>query len=98
MSYQAVWSNTVIAKADKKDCVEVEGNIYFPPNSLNKEYFTESSTHTVCGWKGTASYLNVKVNDEVNKDACWYYPDTKKEANKVKGFYAFWKGVKVQSQ
>lgn len=94
-SYSAVWSNQVLAKADKKDCIELEGNIYFPSNSLAKDFFTESTKKTICGWKGEASYLNVVVNGKTNLDCCWYYPNPKKEAEKIKGYYAFWKGVKV---
>ncbi len=90
---KAVWNNTVIAESD--DTVEVEGNQYFPAESINKEYFQPSETHSVCGWKGTASYYDVVVDGSTNEDAAWYYPDTKPDAKNIEGYVAFWKGVKV---
>ena len=90
---KAVWNNTVIAESD--ETVEVEGNQYFPAESINKEYFQPSETHSVCGWKGTASYYDVVVDGNSNKDAAWYYPDTKPDAKNIEGYVAFWKGVKV---
>ncbi|MBO0861446.1 MAG: DUF427 domain-containing protein [Chloracidobacterium sp.] len=91
---KAVWNGAVIAESDKT--IVVEGNHYFPPDSVNKEYLQHSDTHTVCGWKGTASYYNVVVNGEVNKDAAWYYPDSKEAAKNIENYFAFWKGVKVE--
>lgn len=91
---KAVWNATVIAESN--NTIVVEGNHYFPPEALKREYFQPSETHTVCGWKGTASYYNVVVNGDVNKDAAWYYPETKEAANHIKGYIAFWKGVKVE--
>ena len=91
---RAIWNNTVLAESDK--CVVVEGNQYFPPDSIKSEYFQDSNTHTTCGWKGVASYYNIVVDGQVNKDAAWYYPDTKQAANNIKGYIAFWKGVKVE--
>lgn len=91
---KAVWNGAVIAESD--NTIVVEGNHYFPPDAVNKEYFKPSDTHTVCGWKGTASYYNVVVNGEVNKDAAWYYPNTKEAANNIENYVAFWKGVKVE--
>ena len=90
---KAIWNNTVIAESD--ETIEVEGNQYFPAESIIKEYFQPSETHSVCGWKGTASYYNVVVDEEKNKDAAWYYPDTKPDAKKIEGYVAFWKGVQV---
>ncbi len=92
---KAIWNGEVIAESD--DTIVVEGNHYFPPGSIKKEYFTESDTHTVCPWKGTASYFTVKVNGEDNMDAAWYYPETSELANKIKGYVAFWKGVEVSN-
>lgn len=91
---KAMWNGTVLAESD--DTIVVEGNHYFPPSAINKEHFSESSTHTTCPWKGVASYYNVVVGDQVNKDAAWYYPDTKEAANNIKGYVAFWRGVKVE--
>jgi uncharacterized protein (DUF427 family) len=91
---KAIWNGAVIAESDKT--IVVEGNHYFPPDAVNKEYFQTSDTHTVCPWKGTASYYNVVVNGEVNKDAAWYYPNTKEAAKNVENYVAFWKGVKVE--
>ncbi|MGH9754512.1 MAG: DUF427 domain-containing protein, partial [Blastocatellia bacterium] len=84
----------VLAESDKT--IVVEGNHYFPPDAINKEHFQPSDAHTVCGWKGTASYHNIVVNGEVNKDAAWYYPDTKDAAKNIENYIAFWKGVVVK--
>jgi uncharacterized protein (DUF427 family) len=91
---RASWNGTVIAESNR--CVVVEGNQYFPADTVNREFLRDSSTHTVCGWKGTASYFDVVVNGETNKDAAWYYPEPKPEASNIKGYIAFWKGVKVE--
>jgi uncharacterized protein (DUF427 family) len=91
---KASWHNKVLAQSDKT--VVVEGNHYFPPGSINREYFQESSTHTTCPWKGEASYYDVVVDGEANKDAAWYYPQPHEEASQIKGHVAFWKGVKVE--
>lgn len=90
---KAIWNDAVLAESD--DTVVVEGNHYFPPESLRREHFRESSTHTTCHWKGVASYYDVVVGDAVDRDAAWYYPDTKPEAAHIRGRVAFWKGVKV---
>lgn len=90
---RAVWNDTVVAESD--DTVVVEGNHYFPPEAIHCEFFKESDTHTVCPWKGTASYYTLDVNGEQNPDAAWYYPDTKDAANNIRGHIAFWKGVQV---
>lgn len=91
---RAVWNGTVIAESDQ--CEVVEGNQYFPPEALKSEFFTASSTHTTCSWKGVASYYNVVVNGQVNQDAAWHYPDPKSAAAQIKGYVAFWRGVKVE--
>ncbi len=93
MSVRAVWNGTVLAESD--DTVVVEGNHYFPAASLKTEYFRDSDTHTVCGWKGLASYYTVEVEGAKNPDAAWYYPDPKPEAEQVRDRVAFWKGVDV---
>lgn len=90
---KAIWNDEVIAESD--DTVVVEGNHYFPADAIKKEYFKKSDTHSMCPWKGTASYYTIEVDGEENKDAAWYYPDTKEGANHIEGRVAFWKGVKV---
>ena len=90
---KAIWNNQVIAESD--DTVVVEGNHYFPAEALKEEFFRPSATQTVCHWKGTASYYDVVVDGETNKDAAWYYPDTKPEAKNIENRVAFWKGVRV---
>jgi uncharacterized protein (DUF427 family) len=90
---KAIWKGKVLAESD--DTIAVEGNQYFPPDSINTEYFQPSETHTVCGWKGTASYYDIVVDGEINGDAAWYYPETKEAAREVEGYIAFWKGVEV---
>lgn len=90
---KAEWNGTVIAESDK--CEQVEGNYYFPPDGLKMEYFQPSSKTTVCSWKGTANYYNVKVGESVNNDAAWVYRDPKDAAKNIANYVAFWKGVKV---
>jgi len=90
---KAIWNNEVIAESD--DTVVVEGDHYFPPSSVNNEYLVESSTLTVCPWKGEANYYDIVVGDNVNKDGAWYYPDPKTEAAEIKDHVAFWRGVQV---
>jgi uncharacterized protein (DUF427 family) len=92
---RALWNGAVIAESP--DTVIVEGNHYFPDDSLKRDYIQPSSTHTICGWKGTASYYTLSVNGQTNPDAAWYYPDPKPEAAQIKGRVAFWKGVKVET-
>jgi uncharacterized protein (DUF427 family) len=92
---RAIWNNVVLAESD--ETLVVEGNHYFPPDALRKEYFKSSATHTVCPWKGTASYYDVEVNGQVNKDAAWYYPEPKDAARQISGYVAFWKGVRVEA-
>lgn len=82
--------------AESNSTEVVEGNQYFPPDSIKSEFFKASGTHTVCGWKGTASYYTVDVNGKQNPDAAWYYPEPKDAAKNITGYVAFWKGVEVQ--
>lgn len=90
---KAIWNGKIIAESDKT--IVIEGNHYFPPSSINKEYFQDSATHTFCAWKGTASYYNIVADGKTNKDAAWYYPETYEMAKGIKGYIAFWKGVEV---
>ena len=90
---KATWKGAMLAESD--DTVVVEGNHYFPPDSIKREHFRENETHTVCPWKGTASYYDVVVGGEVNSDAAWYYPQPKDAAKEIKDRVAFWRGVKV---
>ncbi len=90
---KAIWQNIVLAESDKT--ITVEGNHYFPPESIKKEFFQESNTHTTCGWKGTASYFTVKINGKDNKDSAWYYPEPSDAAKEIKGYVAFWRGVEI---
>jgi uncharacterized protein (DUF427 family) len=91
---KAIWKDTIIAESN--DTKIVEGNHYFPAESLNKEYFEESDTQSTCPWKGLASYYNLKVSGDENKDAAWYYPEPSKAAQKIKNHVAFWRGVKIE--
>ena len=92
---RATWKGTVLAESDRT--IVVEGNHYFPPDAVRRGHFRESETHTVCGWKGTASYYDVVVGGEVNKDAAWYYPTPKDAAKEITDYVAFWRGVDIQS-
>ena len=91
--HQARWKDTVIAESDKT--IFIEGNIYFPPDSLRSEHLRASSNKTVCVWKGLASYYDVVVKGEVNHSAAWTYPDPSPAAMELKNYVAFWKGVQV---
>jgi len=91
---KAIWNGKEIAASEK--CIVVEGNQYFPPESVKKEYFKDSSNSTICPWKGTASYYNLEVDGENNPDAAWYYPDPSKAALEIKDYVAFWRGVEIQ--
>ncbi len=91
---KAIWKNTVLAESSTVEMVE--GNVYFPPESVNRQYLKKSDTHSTCPWKGRASYYSVEVNGEINKDAAWYYPEPKDAAHRIRGYVAFWKGVEVQ--
>ena len=90
----ATWNGTVIADSD--DTVVVEGNQYFPLDSVHTELLSPSDTHSVCPWKGTASYFSITVDGETNTDAAWYYPTPKDAAAEIRDRVAFWKGVQVQ--
>ncbi|GAB4478284.1 MAG: DUF427 domain-containing protein [Elainellaceae cyanobacterium] len=92
---KATWNGAVLAESDR--CVVVEGNQYFPPDAIKSEYFQPSDTHTTCPWKGVASYYNIVVDGQVNKDAAWYYPTPKDAAKEITGHIAFWRGVKVEA-
>jgi len=92
---KASWNNAVIAESD--NTVVVEGNHYFPRDAVNNEYLQPSNTHTICPWKGEASYYDVVVNGEINGDAAWYYPDPKPAAAEIRHRIAFWHGVTVES-
>lgn len=91
---RATWNGVVLAESN--DIVVVEGNHYFPPESVHWEYFKPSQTHTVCPWKGTASYHDIEVNGQRNADAAWYYPQPNAAARQIKDRVAFWKGVHVE--
>lgn len=91
---KAIWNGVVLAESDH--CEVVEGNQYFPADSIRRDYFKASETHTVCPWKGTASYYDVVVDGQINKDAAWYYPAPKDAARRIKDHVAFWRGVKVE--
>ena len=91
---KASWNGKVIAESDRTEIVE--GNHYFPAEALHKEFFRSSETHSVCPWKGVASYCSIEVDGKENLDAAWYYPDPKPAARNVAGRVAFWKGVRVE--
>lgn len=93
---KASWNGAVLAEADSAKVQIVEGNVYFPPETVNRALFKDSQTHTVCPWKGTASYYDIVVDGKTNKDAAWYYPETKDDAKHIKDYVAFWKGVIVE--
>lgn len=90
---KAIWNDVVIAQSDQTQIVE--GNHYFPPESIKKEYFKNIDMHTTCPWKGEASYYNVTVGEETNKGAAWYYSEPKDAAKQIKNYVAFWNGVEV---
>ena len=91
---KAIWNDVVVAESDVTEVVE--GNQYFPADSIRTEYFQDSDTTSVCGWKGLANYYDLVVNGETNPGAAWYYADPKPEAANVKGHVAFWKGVTIE--
>ncbi|MCA2507496.1 MAG: DUF427 domain-containing protein [Microcystis sp. M54BS1] len=91
---KAIWNGAVVAESD--NCEIVEGNYYFPPDTIKAEYFQPSNTHTICSWKGEASYYTLRIDGQDNKDAAWYYPDPKPKAQNIKGYIAFWRGVQVE--
>lgn len=91
---RATWNGTVVAESD--DFEVVEGNVYFPREAVKDEFLRESATHTTCGWKGVASYYDLVVDGQENRDAAWYYPTPMDAAKNITGHVAFWKGVKVE--
>ena len=97
---KAIWNNKVVAEAEKDKLIYIEGNWYFPPETVKMEYFSPTDKHTTCFWKGLASYYNLDVDGKVNEDCAWYYPDpTPSAIDKVKkdftSYVAFWNGVQV---
>ncbi|MEM1041474.1 MAG: DUF427 domain-containing protein [Bacteroidota bacterium] len=90
---KATWNGTILAESDAT--VVIEGNHYFPPSALKREHFRETSHHTTCPWKGTASYYTVEAGGETNENAAWFYPDPKDAAAEIKDHVAFWRGVEV---
>jgi uncharacterized protein (DUF427 family) len=92
---KATWNGTTVAESN--ETVVVEGNHYFPRSAVHPEFLKPSETHSVCPWKGTASYYTLQVNGESNADAAWYYPDPKAAASQIKDHIAFWKGVRVEA-
>ncbi len=92
---KAIWRDVVLAESDHTEIVE--GNHYFPLDSINREYFKESDTRSTCPWKGVASYFTIEANGQVNKDAAWYYPSPKLAAKNITGHVAFWRGVRIEA-
>lgn len=92
---KAIWNGKVIAESDK--IIRLEGNLYFPPESIKKEFFQENESHTVCPWKGKASYFDIVVDGKSNRSAAWYYPQPSSAAKEIKDYVAFWKGVTVDN-
>lgn len=92
---KAIWNNTIIAESD--DTVVIEGNHYFPHKSIKSDYFKQSETHTVCPWKGTASYYTITVDGKENQDAAWFYPEVSELAKGIKNRVAFWRGVTIEN-
>ena len=93
---RAIWNGVVLAESEAG--VVVEGNYYFPPESVRSEFFRPSETHTTCHWKGLASYHDIVVDGKINKDAAWYYPDPSEAARSIRDHVAFWRGVKVERE
>lgn len=91
---QAIWNGEILA--DSNETVVVENNHYFPPSALRMDFFRQSDKHTTCPWKGTASYYDIAVGGQSNKDAAWFYPEPKSAASEIAGYVAFWKGVVVK--
>lgn len=90
----ARWNGVILAQSDA--CERVEGNAYFPPSAVKSEFLEASRTHSVCPWKGEASYYHLNVGGKQNRDAAWYYPETLPKAEHIRGFVAFWKGVEIE--
>jgi uncharacterized protein (DUF427 family) len=94
MTIRAIWNGQTLAESNRT--IVVEGNHYFPPDSVKRQFFQESSSHTICPWKGVASYFDIVVEGKVNRDAAWHYPVPKDAAKKIRGYISFWKGVTVE--
>jgi uncharacterized protein (DUF427 family) len=92
---KAVWNGATLAESDRT--IVVEGNHYFPPDAVNRVHFQASETHTICSWKGEASYFTVTVDGQSNEDAAWFYPSPKPEAAQIKDYIAFWHGVRIEA-
>jgi uncharacterized protein (DUF427 family) len=92
---KAVWKNVILAESDKT--IIIEGNHYFPPESINKKFFIESNTRTTCGWKGVASYYTIKIDNEQNKDSAWYYDKPLDKVKHIRNYVSFWKGIQIES-
>lgn len=90
---KAIWNDRIIAESNST--IKIEGNHYFPVDSVQSEFLAQSDTHTVCPWKGTASYYDIKVEGNTNKDAAWYYSEPKAMATEIKNYVAFWRGVMI---
>ncbi|MFQ5399484.1 MAG: DUF427 domain-containing protein [Anaerolineae bacterium] len=90
---KAIWNGAVLAESDRT--VVIEGNHYFPPDSINQAYFRKNTRTTVCPWKGVASYYDIEVEGKVNRSAAWYYPQPSAAARQIKNYVAFWNGIKV---
>lgn len=91
---RAIWNGTILAESPTTEIVE--GNHYFPPDALRREFFRPSDTRTVCPWKGTAQYYSITVGEQTNTDAAWYYPEPKDAARRIAGRVAFWRGVRIE--
>ena len=99
---RAIWNNATIADAPKDALIRIEGNWYFPPESIKKEYFTPNDNHTICPWKGEASYYDVMVDGQINESGAWYYPTPKRSAAErvrkdFSNYVAFWRGIEIIS-
>ena len=92
---KASWEGTVLAESDR--CVVVEGNQYFPPDSVKREHLVPSDHTTICPWKGTAHYYSIEVNGKRNENSAWFYPEPKDAAKEIKDHVAFWRGVRVEA-
>ncbi|WP_027419197.1 DUF427 domain-containing protein [Crocinitomix catalasitica] len=91
---KAIWNGQVIAESD--NTINIEGNQYFPPSAIKKDFFKDNEMKSVCPWKGTASYYDVVVDGKTNTGAAWFYPSTSELAKNIEGYIAFWKGVTVE--
>lgn len=92
---KAIWNEKVIAESE--NVIKLEGNLYFPPESLNQKYFQKNNSHTVCPWKGRASYFDIIVDGKTNQSGAWYYPQPSKAAQEIKDYVAFWNGVTIST-